>query len=59
MEKRRTYYKKCGYGISYIKSNDYVNMNMEESWKRISTAIAVTVDDEKPKCLIDISKMNF
>ena len=60
-KKRRTYYKKCGYGISYIKSNDYVNMNMEESpvlWKRISTAIAVDVD-EKPKCLIDISKMNF
>jgi ERCC4-related helicase len=60
-KKRRTYYKKCGYGISYIKSNEYVDMNMhmQDRWKRISNATVVTADDEKPKCLIDISKMNF
>ena len=59
-KKRRTYYKKCGYGISYVKSNDYVNMMMEggEGWKRISNATVIPID-EKPKCLIDISKMNF
>ena len=58
-KKRRTYYKKCGYGISYVKSNDYVNMVEGNTiWKRISVASVVSTE-EKPKCLIDISKMNF
>ena len=56
-KKRRTYYKKCGYGISYVKSNDYINM-IEGGWKRISNATVIPTD-EKPKCLIDVSKMNF
>ena len=59
-KKRRTYYKKCGYGISYVKSNDYVDMrNINTIWKRISNAVVITEEDEKPKCLIDVSKMNF
>ena len=57
-KKRRTYYKKCGYGISYIKSNDYVNMEKSLLWKRISDATVIATT-ENPKCLIDISKMNF
>jgi len=57
-KKRRVYYKKCGYGISYVKSNDYVNM-IEGGWKRISNASVIIEENEKPKCLIDISKMDF
>ena len=63
-KKRRTYYKKCGYGISYIKSNDYSDMDMDMDmdnsnsvWKRISNANVIT--EEKPKCFIDISKIDF
>ena len=59
-KKRRTYYKKCGYGISYVKSNDYVDMgNTNTIWKRISNAVVIEEENEKPKCLIDVSKMNF
>ena len=37
-KKRRAYYKKCGYGIRYVKSANYVDMSATqvESWKRIS-----------------------
>jgi hypothetical protein len=59
-KKRRTYYKKCGYGISYVKSNDYVDMiDSNTIWKRISNAVVIEDENEKPKCLIDVSKMNF
>ena len=58
-KKRRTYYKKCGYGISYVKSNDYVDMGTNTIWKRISNAVVIEDENEKPKCLIDVSKMNF
>jgi superfamily II DNA or RNA helicase len=58
-KKRKTYYKKCGYGISYVKSDDYKNEN-KTIWKRISEAVVCNKeDDEKPKCMIDISKMDF
>ena len=37
-KKRRAYYKKCGYGIRYVKSANYVDMSAEqtESWKRMN-----------------------
>jgi len=61
-KKRRTYYKKCGYGISYIKSDNYsgmINNNSEDEykWKRIANA--KKEEEEKPKCFIDISKIDF
>ena len=56
-KKRRTYYKKCGYGISYIKSDEYLK---NTSWKRISEAVVQKEEEEdKPKCFIDISKIDF
>ena len=60
-KKRRIYYKKCGYGISYVKTNDYVDM-MEGNtiWKRVSNAVIETEkekEEDKPKCFIDISKI--
>jgi superfamily II DNA or RNA helicase len=59
-KKRRTYYKKCGYGISYVKSKDYIDMQEENNtvWKRISNA-TVLEEKEIPKCFIDISKIDF
>ena len=56
-KKRRVYYKKCGYGISYVKSDDY--KHDKTIWKRISDAVVNKEEDEKPKCMIDISKMDF
>ena len=37
-KKRRAYYKKCGYGIRYVKSTNYVDMSSEqtESWTRVA-----------------------
>ena len=55
-KKRRTYYKKCGYGISYIKSDEYLK---NTSWKRISEAVVQKEEEDKPKCFIDISKIDF
>jgi len=54
-KKRRVYYKKCGYGISYVKSSDYKAENT--IWKRINNS--VIMQEEIPKCMIDISKMDF
>ena len=57
-KKRRIYYKKCGYGISYIKSNDYLLKDINK-WKRISEAVVQKEEEDKPKCFIDISKIDF
>jgi superfamily II DNA or RNA helicase len=74
-KKRRVYYKKCGYGIQYIKSPEYVDMQTS-IWKRIanpllqsnnSKPICITEgeegkddeDIEKHTCLIDVSQYNF
>jgi hypothetical protein len=74
-KKRRVYYKKCGYGIQYIKSPEYVDMQ-NSAWKRIanpllqsnnSKPVCITEgeegeddeDIEKHTCLIDVSQYNF
>ena len=56
-KKRRAYYKKCGYGISYVKSTEYVNMEVRDAWKRVSNA--VKEEEAKPMCLIDVSEIDF
>ena len=38
-KKRRTYYKKCGYGIRFIKSNDYKDMSNIQTWKRLAEPV--------------------
>jgi superfamily II DNA or RNA helicase len=59
-KKRRTYYKKCGYGINYIKSDDYLIRKDSSSWKRIAEAVVQKEEcEDKPKCFIDISKIDF
>ena len=58
-KKRRVYYKKCGYGISYVKSPDYVNMEIKDSWKRVANASKMEEEDMKPKCFIDVSEIDF
>jgi superfamily II DNA or RNA helicase len=55
-KKRRVYYKKCGYGISYVKSLEYVNMEIRDTWKRVANAIK---EEETPKCFIDVSEIDF
>jgi len=56
-KKRRAYYKKCGYGISYVKSTEYVNMEVRDAWKRVSNAVK---EEETPsKCMIDVSEIDF
>ena len=57
-KKRRAYYKKCGYGISYVKSPEYVNMEIRDAWKRISNATKIE-EEETPKCFIDVSEIDF
>jgi superfamily II DNA or RNA helicase len=57
-KKRRAYYKKCGYGISYVKSTEYVNMEVRDAWKRVSTATKIE-ENEKPTCFIDVSEIDF
>ena len=58
-KKRRTYYRKCGYGINYVKSDDYIDHN-NTIWKRIAIAnVKKEEEDEKSKCWIDISKIDF
>jgi len=56
-KKRRAYYKKCGYGISYVKSPEYVNMEVRDAWKRISNAIKE--EEVPPTCMIDVSEIDF
>ena len=58
-KKRRAYYKKCGYGISYVKSTEYVNMEVRDAWKRVSNAIKNEDDEAKPRCFIDVSDIDF
>jgi len=58
-KKRRAYYKKCGYGISYVKSPEYVNMDIRDAWKRISNASKIEEEDTKPKCMIDVFEIDF
>ena len=72
-KKRRAYYKKCGYGIQYIKSPEYVDMQ-NSPWKRIANPLLQSNSkpvlpiegedddedkDEKNTCLIDVSQYNF
>jgi len=57
-KKRRAYYKKCGYGISYVKSEDYIDMEIKDAWKRVSTATKIE-EEEKPRCFIDVSEIDF
>ena len=74
-KKRRAYYKKCGYGIRYVKSANYVDMSLAqiESWKRVSkpTVDKPTVSEtkeeeeeeeeeiEKRVCHIPIAEYDF
>jgi len=48
-KKRRAYYKKCGYGIRYVKSANYVDMSVEqtESWKRVSKPTVSSIMEEE------------
>lgn len=57
-KKRRAYYKKCRYGISYVKSTEYVDMEIRDAWKRVSTATKIE-ENEKPTCFIDVSEIDF
>jgi hypothetical protein len=55
-KKRRAYYKKCGYGIQFIKNGDYQTMETS-NWKRI---VSATISGEdKPQCFIDVSQIDF
>jgi superfamily II DNA or RNA helicase len=74
-KKRRAYYKKCGYGIRYVKSTNYVDMSAThvESWKRVSKPMVNPGDStsifpetkeeeeeiEKRVCHIPISEYDF
>jgi superfamily II DNA or RNA helicase len=58
-KKRRAYYKKCGYGIYFIKSSEYINMMENSKWKRIADASCVTEEENRPKCFIDVSQIDF
>jgi superfamily II DNA or RNA helicase len=59
-KKRRAYYKKCGYGIHFIKSNEYIDMMENSKWKKIADASCITEEDsEKPKCFIDVTQIDF
>jgi superfamily II DNA or RNA helicase len=74
-KKRRAYYKKCGYGIRYVKSANYVDMSAEqtESWKRVAKPTVNPGDStstfhepkeeeeeiEKRVCHIPISEYDF
>jgi superfamily II DNA or RNA helicase len=70
-KKRRAYYKKCGYGIRFISSKNYVDMSASEigKWKRVCSPSLVTctnVDLEKEEgeiekriCHIPISEYAF
>jgi superfamily II DNA or RNA helicase len=44
-KKRRTYYKKCGYGIRFIKSNDYKDMTNIGTWKRLAEPVNLSNPD--------------
>jgi len=46
-KKRRAYYKKCGYGIRYVKSTNYVDMSLAhvESWKCIAKPSSILETD--------------
>ena len=51
-KKRRAYYKKCGYGIRYVKSTNYVDMSeaQVESWKRVnkpSASASLIMEEER------------
>jgi hypothetical protein len=73
-KKRRAYYKKCGYGIRFISSKNYVDMSASEigKWKRVcspSLIACTNVDLEKEEkeegeiekgiCHIPISEYTF
>ena len=73
-KKRRAYYKKCGYGIRFISSKNYVDMSASEigKWKRVcspSLVACTNVDLEKEEkeegviekgiCHIPISEYAF
>jgi superfamily II DNA or RNA helicase len=57
-KKRRAYYKKCGYGISYVKSPEYIDMIEQNGWKRVANATKLE-EEEKPTCMIDVSEIDF
>jgi superfamily II DNA or RNA helicase len=50
-KKRRVYYKKCGYGIQYIKSPEYVDMQ-NSIWKRIANPVLQS-NNSKPICITE------
>ena len=70
-KKRKTYYKKCGYGIKFIKKTNYENMLFSSNsclWKCLSEPKKLLLDDksssdsdeiqkENYKCMIPIEKM--
>lgn len=70
-KKRRAYYKKCGYGIRYVKSTNYVDMSSThvESWKRVNIPTVTPEDStleskeeeeiEKRVCHIPIAEYDF
>ena len=60
-KKRRAYYKKCGYGIRYVKSTNYVDMSESEigSWKCIAKASAIITEEEEEEDGDDIQGVCF
>ena len=72
-KKRRAYYKKCGYGIRFVSSKNYVDMSVAETskWKRVAlpSLVSSNVDLEKEEkedgeiekgiCHIPISEYAF
>jgi superfamily II DNA or RNA helicase len=69
-KKRKTYYKKCGYGIKFIKKINYENMLFpSNSWKCLSEPKRLLLEDDKCpadsdeiqtenyQCMIPIEKM--
>jgi len=58
--KRRAYYKKCGYGIHFIASPKYTDMNISSStWKRIALpcVVATPLESEDKEEEIDTSEI--
>jgi len=66
-KKRRAYYKKCGYGIRYAKSTNYVDMSETEigKWKRVAKPSEKNIQEEeegeieKRVCHIPIAEYDF
>jgi superfamily II DNA or RNA helicase len=60
-KKRRAYYKKCGYGIRYVKSANYVDMSEieTEKWKRVtkpSSSSSIEIREEGEEGEEEINK---